>query len=215
MIERTKRTKLERLMIFPNLFPDCLANARKADCWLESWSEEQSERKLEKLMIFEIFSPIVWRVLAKLMEKKNIGESMEFNRRKCFASRNIFPQACDHPPRRPIPPFDYLPSRKIFCSSGARFIKPLQNQTLRNLTFIPCSAINLRESERLNNTRSQFSIITPESLGSMVFWSSTSYVIEFGRLVFRRLNFVGISPRSRIFIFYPLWFLFYFIFLFL
>ena len=112
--------------------------------------------KLEK--IFEIF-PLIdyfargWR--------ERISE--------CFASRIIFPQACGHPPTRPIPPFDYLPSRKIFCSSGVRFIKPLQNQTLRNLTFIPCSAINLGESERLNNTRPRFSIITSESLESMVF----------------------------------------------
>lgn len=91
--------------------------------------------KKTKLMIFEIFL---------LIDR--------FSKSKCFASRIIFPQACDHPPTRPIPPFDYLPSRKIFCSSGVRLIKPLQNQTLRNLTFIPCSAINLGQSERLNNT---------------------------------------------------------------
>ena len=41
---------------------------------------------------------------------------------------------------------DYTPNRKIFCRLGERFIKPLQNQASRNLTFIPCPAINLAES---------------------------------------------------------------------
>lgn len=86
MIRRTKRTKLEELMIFRNLSHDCFVTARKPDLRHDSseqsWSEEQSETG-EANDFSKSFSSSARKAV---MQGKNIGEdgdSFEI-RDKCF-----------------------------------------------------------------------------------------------------------------------------------